>query len=133
MRDLLRSDDGGIVLGWLTRLVVIFGIAGVFLFDAISVGTTAVTLTDQGTYAARDASESWQRTRNLQLAYNAAVATATEANPANSVDTKTFRIDRDNTVHLRVERTAPTLLVYRWSKTAPWAQITRSAKGRTVN
>lgn len=133
MRAFSQSDRGDIVLGWLTRLVVIFGIAGVFLFDAISIGTTAMTLTDQGSYAAREASETWQRTGSLQQAYDTAAATATESNPANVVGTKTFTIDQDNTVHLTVSRTASTLLIYRWSKTEPWAEITRDGVGRSVS
>jgi hypothetical protein len=133
LRDLRRTPDrGGIVLGWLTRIVVVLGIAGLALFDAISVGTTAVNLTDQGSYAAREASEVWQTTHNVQKAYDAAVAAATEQNPANTVDTKTFRIDEDNTVHLRIGREATTLILYRWSRTAEWAQIERDASGRSI-
>jgi hypothetical protein len=60
------------------------------------------------------------------------VAAATEQNPANSVDTKTFRIDDDNTVHLRISREATTLVLYRWSRTAEWAQIEREASGRSL-
>jgi hypothetical protein len=134
LRTLRRADPerGDIVLGWLTRIVVVLGIAGIGLFDAISIGTTSVSLTDQGSYAAREASEAWQVTNSVQKAYEAAVAAATEQNPANSVDTKSFRIDSDNTVHLRISREATTLVLYRWSRTAEWAQIEREAKGRTV-
>jgi len=126
------SDEGGIVIGWLTKLVVALGIAGIGLFDAISIGTTAVTLTDQGSYAARDASEVWVATHNVQSAYNAAVASAREQNAANEVDPATFRIGENNTVHLRVSREAPTLVLYRWSRTAEWAQLERDAKGRAL-
>jgi hypothetical protein len=134
LRHVHRADPerGGIVLGWLTRIVVVLGIAGLGLFDAISVGTTAVNLTDQGSYAAREASEVWQTTSSVQKAYDAAVAAATEQNPANSVDPKTFRIDDDNTVHLRISREATTLVLYRWSRTAEWAQIEREASGRSL-
>lgn len=131
----LRTPDperGDIVLGWLTKIAVVLGVAGLGLFDAISVGTTAVNLSDQGAYAAREASEVWQSTGSLQKAYDAAVATATEQNAANSVDPKSFRIDQDNTVHLRVSREATTIVLYHWSRTAEWAQIEREAQGRSV-
>ena len=107
-------------------------IAGVALFDAVSVGVTATTLTDQGTYAARQASEAWQATASVQKAYDAALAIAVEANPHNTIDTKSFTIDDDDTVHLTISREATTLVLYRWSKTAKWAEISRTVKGRSV-
>jgi len=123
---------GDIVLGWLTRIVVVLGVAGLFLFDAISLGTTAMSLSDQGSYAAREASETWQQTGNVQKAYEAAVATATEQNALNVVDPATFRIDEDNTVRLRISRTAATILLQYWEKTARWAEVERAASGRSV-
>ncbi len=126
-------DRGDIVLGWLTRIVVVLGIAGLGLFDAISVGTTAVNLSDQGNHAAREASEVWQSTEDVQAAYDAAVASATDANPQNVVDPKTFIIDADDTVHLTVSRTATTIVLYHWGRTAKWAEITRDGKGRSVS
>ncbi len=126
-------DRGDIVLGWLTRIVVVLGIAGLGLFDAISVGTTAVSLSDQGNFAAREASEVWQTTDDVQAAYDAAVASATDANPQNVVDPKTFTIDADNTVHLTVSRTATTIVLYHWGRTAEWAEITRDGQGRSVS
>jgi|GEM_PF-606171 len=127
------TDRGDIVIGWLTKIIVFLGLAGLVLFDAISVGTTAVNLTDQGQYAAREASEVWQRTQSVQEAYDAAVAAAVDQNPANVVDPATFRIDEDNTVHLKVGRTATTIVLRHWDKTATWAVLERDAKGRSVS
>jgi hypothetical protein len=119
-------------MGWLTKIVVVLGVAGLVLFDAISVGTTAVNLTDQGQHAAREASDVWQVTGSVQKAYDAAVASAVDQNPANVVDPASFRIDPDNTVHLKVGRTATTILLHHWDKTAPWADLEREGKGRSV-
>jgi hypothetical protein len=126
------SDRGDIILGWLTKLVVVLGVAGLFLFDAISLGTTAMNLSDQGSHAARQASEVWQTTKSVQKAYEAAVATATEQNAENVVVAKTFRIDEDNTVHFTIKRTANSILLFRWDKSAEWAKISREAAGRSV-
>lgn len=128
----MTSDRGDIVMGWLTKIVAVLAVAGIGLFDAISIGTTAVTLTDQGSYAARDASETWKSTQNLQQAYNRAVATAIEQNPDNVVEASTFRVDKDNTVHLTVSREAPTILLFRWGRTREWAQLERPAKGQSL-
>jgi hypothetical protein len=127
-----NPERGDIVLGWLTKITVILGVAGLVLFDAISLGTTTVTLSDQGNFAAREASEVWQATDSLQQAYDAAVAAATEQNAQNVVDPKSFHIDEDNTVHLTVSRTATTILLYHWSRTAEWAEIERPGVGRSV-
>lgn len=127
------TDRGDIVIGWLTKIVVVLGLAGLVLFDAISMGTTAVSLTDQGQHAAREASDVWQSTQSVQEAYDAAVASAVDQNPANVVDPATFRIDPDNTVHLKVGRTATTIVLRHWDKTAAWAMLEREAKGRSVS
>ena len=55
----LDGDDGGVVIGWLTRIVVTFAIIGIGLFDAISIGTTATAVADQGSTAAQEASSVW--------------------------------------------------------------------------
>ena len=129
------SDDrGGIVLGWITRLVLLFGVAGLVLFDAISIGTTAMTLSDQGSTAAQAASEAWQTgNKSAQTAYNAAVAAAVGQNPDDVIATKDFRVDGDGTVHLTVSRTAPTLIVYRIGPIKNWAHIQRRAQGLSVD
>jgi len=127
-----HPDRGDIVLSWLSKLVVIFGLAGVVFFDAVSVGVTASTLTDQGSYAARDASEAWQTTKSVQKAYEAAVQTAVEGNALNTIDPESFRIDGDNRVHLTISREATTLVLFRWSRTAGWAQLDREVTGKSI-
>lgn len=134
--DLCRvsGDTGGIVLGWVTRLVFFFSVAAVVLFDAISIGTTAMTVADQGSTAAQAASEAWQTGDNdVQTAYNAAVASATEQNKADVIATKDFKVDADGTVHLTVSRTAATLIVYRIGPIKSWAYVERHAQARSVN
>lgn len=127
-----RSDAGDIVLSWLTKIVVIFAIAGIGFFDAVSIGVTSSSLADQGSYAARDASEAWQTSGNVQDAYDAAVEAALESNPLNTIDPQSFRIEEDNTVHLTISREATTIVLYRWDRTAGWARLDSEAKGRSV-
>ncbi|HTE72973.1 MAG TPA: hypothetical protein VK640_07220 [Actinomycetes bacterium] len=125
-------DRGDIVIGWLTKIVVVLGIAGLGLFDAISLGSTAVSLSDQGQYAAREASEVWQQTESVQKAYEAAAESAASQNAQNVVDPESFRIDPDDTVHLQIERTATTIVLRHWGTSAKWAELEREAKGRSV-
>jgi hypothetical protein len=127
------DDRGGIVLGWLTRIVLFFSVAALVLFDAISIATTAMNVSDQGSTAARQASESWQTSKNVQTAYNAAVESAAEENPADVISTRDFKIDADGTVHLTVSRDAATLIVFRIGPIKDWAHIVRRTSGRAVD
>jgi hypothetical protein len=127
------GDAGGIVLGWLTRLVVIFSLVALALFDAISIASTAMTVADQGSSAAQAASDVWQSSKSVQTTYDAAVAAAAAENSANVVATKDFKVDADGTVHLTVSRTATTLIVFRFGPIKKWAHIERQAEGRSVN
>jgi hypothetical protein len=126
------GDRGDIVLGWLTRLVVILGLSGIVLFDAISIGVTSVNVADQGSYAAREASETWQTTKDLQQTFLRASAVASEGDPANVVDPASFRVDKDNTVHLRISRTATTLVLYRIGPLEDLAEVGSQVSGRSV-
>jgi hypothetical protein len=128
----IADDRGGIVLGWLTRLAFFFSVAGLALFDAISIGVTATTVADQGSYAALQASEVWMTTKSVQQAYDAAVLAAAEENPANVVATRNFKVDEDGTVHLTMSRTATTLVIFRIGPIKDWAHIVRPASGKSV-
>jgi hypothetical protein len=129
-----RPDDdrGDIVLGWLTKIAVFFALAGLVLFDAISVGTTHVTLSDQASTAAFEASVSWQDQKNVQTAYDVAVQNATDSNALNEVDPDAFRIDPDGTAHVSITRDATTLVLRHIGPIKDWAHITRDGKGRDV-
>lgn len=129
----LTSDNGGIVTGWLTKIALVLAVVGFVLFDAISVGSTTANVADQGSTAAMEASSVWNDTHDIQAAYAAAVASATEQDPGNTVSAKDFVVDPDGTVHLRVSREARTLILFRWDKTRKWAMVSRTARGRSVS
>ena len=134
LRPLRHADDrGDIILGWLTKLTVVLAIAGLGLFEAISIGSTMASVSDDGAYAAQEASTTWNDTKNLQQTYDAAVTAAESQNPQDKVLVKGFTVDPDGTVHLRIARDASSLLLYRWSKTKPWTHIVRDAQGRDVS
>jgi len=130
--DVLACQRGDIVLGWLTKLVVVFGLAGILLFDAISVGVTSVNVADQGSFAAREASETWGATKDLQKAYARAVEVAAERDALNTVDARSFRVDPDGTIHLKISRTATSLVLYRVGALKDLAHVERDAAGRSV-
>lgn len=126
-----RDDSGGIVLGWLTKLVVVMALVGVLLFDGLSITTSRLSIEDQGFLAAREASSEWQRSGDVQLAYDAAVTAAIEANALNEVPPAAFAAAPDGTVDLDIRREAATLVVHRIGWIDDWALVTThvAAKG----
>jgi hypothetical protein len=114
-------EHGGIISGWLVKLAVSLAVAGVVLFDAVSIGTTAVSLTDTAVAAARDAAEAVEGSGDPAQAYPAALATATEQNALNEVDPRSVGLLPDGSAVVTVERTAPTLVVSRIPWIADWA------------
>ena len=128
----VSGDRGGIVLGWLTKLTVGLALVGIVLFDAIAIGSTRATVADDGAFAAHEAADTWVETHDLQRTFAAATSAALERNATNEVSTKGFTVDPDGTVHLVISRTANTMIVYRWSRTAKWAEISTTAKARAA-
>ncbi len=109
--DVSSADRGDIVLGWLVRLVAVLAVVGVLSFDAISIGSSRISIQDQAGAAARAAAENWVTTHDAQSAFDSAWRSATEADAGNEVSTSTFVIDPAGTVHVTVSREAPTFVV----------------------
>lgn len=120
-----RRDSGSIVLGWLTKVMLVLTIAGVVLFDGVSVGVARMSAQDDANNAATAAAADWKTNHNLQSAFDAAVASV--SNPRERVLTRGFRIDPDGTTHLLLRRTATTLVMYRIGPLKKYGVIT--AKG----
>ena len=106
-------DSGSIVLGWLTRLVVILLLAGVVLFDCVSVGVARMSASDDANTAAQAASCEWVHSHDMQLAYDAAVQAI--SSPAERVLIRGFQMGNDGSAHLLLRRDVTTLVAYRIS------------------
>ena len=105
----MRSDSGAIVLGWLTKLALVLGLLGLIGFDAVSLLHTRLTAADDANTAATAAAENYKQTKNVQLAYNAALTSS--GAPDATIETATFHIAPDGVVTLRLHLHATTLLV----------------------
>jgi hypothetical protein len=106
----IDGDRGDIVLGWLTKLVVIIGLLGLVGFDGVSLVQARFQAADRATRAAEAASDSYATAKDVQAAFDAAYATTVDGDV---IETKTFAIAPDGTVRLRLHHTATTLLLYR--------------------
>ena len=106
------GDAGDIVLGWLTRVVVALALLGLVAFDGISIVSSRISLEDVGDQAARSASDTWERTHDIQAALKSAQDTATEANAETTVVPTSLSVDPDGTAHLTVTKVALTVVAH---------------------
>lgn len=105
------ADRGDIVLGWLVRVIALLAVVGVLAFDALSIGSSRLSIEDQATDAARQAADTWAGSHDAQRAFDDAWRSATEANATNEVDAASFSIDPSGRAHVKVTREAPTFVV----------------------
>jgi hypothetical protein len=120
----VTSDRGGIVLGWLTKLVVVLSVTGLIGFDLVSLGTSRLQAEDHAQTAARAAVEAYTGPKDLQAAYDAALAEVVA--DGDSIDTQTFAFTPDGTVTLTLRSTAPTLLVHKVSALRDYTEVQRT-------
>ena len=98
------------MLGWLTKLVLLFAVLGVLLFDGIAIAVNNMTAQDEANIAAQAAAESYKSTHDLQAAYSAAVAAVAGKNE--KVLPRSFVIATDGSVHLVLRRETTTLVTH---------------------
>lgn len=132
MRDISRADDaGGIVIGWLTRLVVVLAVVGVIGFDAVSIAVAHVNIVDDANSAVQAASLSWQSAHNIETAYQAAEAALPPGEE--EVLPTSFAIAADGTVRLTVRRTVRTLIVRHLGSLSRWDVVTTTQSGKAIS
>ncbi|MBV9369721.1 MAG: hypothetical protein JO074_07820 [Frankiales bacterium] len=110
-RGWATSDGGGIVLGWLVKLVVVVVLVAVIAFDAISVGVSRLNGTDDANAAALAAATAWAQTHDVQSAVDAAQGAIHDTHE--SLVPHSLSIDTNGTVHLELRRQAKTLVMFR--------------------
>ena len=109
------------MLGWLTRITLIFAVLGLLGFEVLSVAVTHVQIQDIGQSAGQDAISNFQQSHNSVLALEAASAYA-ESHEARIVK-KSFVIN-DESVTFDLVKVAPTLLMFRWDRLAKYTEVT---------
>ena len=63
------TDGGSIVIGWLTRIVVVMAIVGLIAFDAMAIAQGHVSASDEADEVAQDAHNTWTDTHDVDKAY----------------------------------------------------------------
>lgn len=103
------GDRGDVILGWLTKLTVSLAVVGLLGFDAISLTAAQFQAEDHAQTAARAAVESYRTDKNVQKAYDAALAEVVA--DGDTLDTDAFTAAPDGSITLRLRKEVPTLVV----------------------
>jgi hypothetical protein len=106
------GDRGDMVVGWLSRIVLVLAVIAVIGYDAIVSIQSNVTASDQATTAAQAAVTNYTTTKNVQAAYQAALESAKESNPANTIAPSAFTVSTGGIVNLTVTRPIRTLVAH---------------------
>jgi hypothetical protein len=107
----LRSERGSMVLGGLAKLVLLFAVFGLIVYDGVAIGYAHFTAADHGALAADKAGDVWRDTNDIEQAYLAAQATLNGT--GEKIIAKSFSIDQQDTVSFRLITHANTLLAQR--------------------
>jgi|GEM_PF-4131224 len=120
-------DAGGVVVGWLVRLVAVFAVVGVLAFDGVSLGAAELSVTDTAAAAARAAAAELRGGATAQQAYLAAQQEAVHDDGLNDVPAAQFLVGADRSVSLLVRRTPPTMVLHRIPGSDAWLMAEATA------
>ena len=126
----LNGDRGDVILGWFSKIFVVLAIVGVIGFEATSIGVAHVQTQDLAKAAAREGSREWQRSKDVQRAYQAADAVALAEKGSISPDE--FIVADDGSVTVTVRKEASSLVLYRLGATKKWTVVRETAEARFV-
>ena len=126
MRSL--GDERGVLLSWLVKLLVGLAVAAIVLYDSGSVIVNYFGL-DSAARAVATAVSSGVGSGALAtpLAVHQAAATAARKDEAKLV---AAHVDAHDVIHVRLRRTAHTLLVQRLAPISQWGKATATARSR---
>ena len=125
-------DDGSIVLGWLTKLSATLAILGILGFDGIALVTTTFQAEDRANSAAREAADVYRATKDVQKAYDAAVAVALAS--SSTIETTTFVADpTSGKITLKLHSEAATLWMHRIGPLKKYIDVSATGTGTSTS
>lgn len=124
------GERGDVVLGWLTKVVATLAVLGLVGFDAVSLGAAQFQAEDRAQQAVRRATESYRASRDLQAAYNAALAET--LGTGDTIAPAGFSASPDGAVTLTLRHESATLLVEKVPPLRKYTVVTRTVTGRPL-
>lgn len=121
------AEQGSIVLGWLTKLVLGLALLSLVLFDGIALMSASLNASDHANTAASVAADVFKTTNSAQASYNAAAAEA--AKNLESIDPSSFKVDSTGHVTLTVDRDASTIWMQKVGFLKKYTHVTGDGEG----
>ena len=127
----MHDERGTIIVGWLTKVALVLTVLGIFGFDLVSVATTKMSAADDASRAASEAADVYADTKgDVAEAYAAALDYAEDH--GGTIDPKDFVVDDDGTIHVKLVKTATTLIFYRNGTSKKWAHVVADGTAKQV-
>ena len=115
------------MIGWLTRLIVMFAVLGFLAYDGFTLVAANFGASDDAGVAASAAADAFATTKDVRASYDAAVKALDGKH--DTVETKSFSIDPSGKVTLTVDRSPTTLWVHRVGPLKKWTLVRQSGTG----
>lgn len=127
-RAVVADQGGGLIIGWIGKIVIGLALTGLVIFDGGSILVNFFTLDSTADEIAIDLSTDIGQTRNQRQLEDRARELATDA------DARLLgvEVDADNVVRVRLRRRADTLVVGRISFIKDWARATVEGQAGTT-
>jgi hypothetical protein len=127
------NDRGAARMITITRLVIVLAIVGVLGYDGFSIMSAHVNTENDAQTAAYAASQAYnsQSNHNLPAAYAAAVASV--RGKGETVLTTGFTANADGTIHLTVQRIAPTVVIKHFGSLHSWTVVTERGDANSLD
>jgi hypothetical protein len=122
------EEDHDVVLGWLSKLVLVLSVLGLLGLDGFAWVSARVGAEDSAEKAGRAAASTWASSKHLQAAYDAALAEVAASGDA--IDPASFTAAPDGTVTLTLRREADTLVLHRVPRLRHLTELTATVVTR---
>lgn len=124
------NDSGSIVLGWLTKVVIVLSVLGMLAFDGIALVSARFTAADHANAVAIAAADNYRTSRNpVEACQVGQTEAATHGETLDCNDPEAFRIEPDGHVVLVIHRTATTLWMHRFGFLKKYTDQTGTGTG----
>ena len=101
------SQDGAIVVGWLTKLVLALAVIGFLAYDGVSIVTANVSASDRANTLASEAADDVRQSHDINKSY--ATIQAEAASTGDTIAPKDFRVASNGEVTIVLQRQARSL------------------------
>src|SRR4051794_24086284 len=125
------GDEGGMVLGWITKIAVTVALVGIVGFDAIALAQGHVRADDAAGHAAEEAATTYGANQDVQKAVLAARTAAAEDDM--TVTAKDVKIFADGTVVVTVRAHIDTTLLRYVPGVTKLSDVTVTASRKAVH